>query len=80
MSRFVWSSFFISHKYLFISELQFISNYLTSFSNLFSKKTYSYINNNPSAEGLRGESLGIDIVANLKMVGKLAVNKPIRGG
>nr|DAL20225.1 MAG TPA_asm: hypothetical protein [Caudoviricetes sp.]DAS69767.1 MAG TPA: hypothetical protein [Caudoviricetes sp.] len=29
---------------------------------------------------MRGESLGIDIVANLKMVGKLAVNKPIRGG
>ena len=53
---------------------------MASFSNLFQKKTYSYINNNPSAEGLRGESLGIDIVANLKMVGKLAVNKPIRGG
>lgn len=60
--------------------IKHLSEKIILFFKPFPKKTYSYINNNPSAEGLRGESLGIDIVANLKMVGKLAVNKPIGGG
>ena len=58
--------------------IKHLSEKIILFFKPFPKK--NLLNNNPSAEGLRGESLGIDIVANLKMVGKLAVNKPIGGG